>query len=874
MNKQNYTYEDYKERFDEVFQEEAQRNVIVCIGENENKEDRTLTYAELAVTIKKIGEMLASADLKRADRIAVLAPHSAVAVMMNLALGYLGYTAVLIDASLPVEERNRLIEYSEVSAICTTEAIYDGIDEALKKVPVFRMEDNLSLQLFEDSVQCVKKICTEPRAEHVIAILFSSGTTGTMKGIKITYNSIMHARNCMLRYANLDHNASFMDVLPANHIAGYSAVMSCALTGVELGLLKEVNAQNMSKGFLKYNPSHFIMVPKVYEVIMNKIQETIKTRGRLVRAYAGFAMALSGFVRKHTGIKLRFLTKPIWKQAFGNRMKICGCGAAPCSKDIIEFYLNLGMDFLNVYGATETGFPISAANCNDKYPVEGAGNIHQFPEIDVIIASSDSEGIGEIRVKSPLLMDGYYKEEELTRNAFDENGYFKTGDSGYIDSNGNLHIVGRIKESIVLKNGKKISPADVDDYYGARVPGFDIVARGIVAQNGQYDEIHMFVVTEDKADLQKFKEISNLAPSMYKLTGIHNVSEIPKTSVGKVKRFCLEVPTVDLESKVVEKTEEVVESNELVYQCIADVLGIKMVSEINEEKRLFEDLGFDSLTLFELAVKLEQRIGVNIVGNLQKVGTVGELVAFLKNSASETIDCLDMSQFPLPKEKKHFVFLKRFNKLSKRLWDIEVKGIANIPKGESIIFCPNHESYFDAMWVASSLSDNGFEMERFRCLAAHHLQDNKLMKKAFVALGGIPVERTGNTAPAIERALHCLKGDKCYMLIHPEGTRTRSGKLGAFKQGAAKLAMDTNVKIVPVCIDGAYEIYPPSAKLPRCLDWKKLRRYQLKIAFGEAIDVDSLTKEEITEKIKSFIVEQKTENTRKPNKDKGLWNVY
>ena len=108
------------------------------------------------------------------------------------------------------------------------------------------------------------------------------------------------------------------------------------------------------------------------------------------------------------------------------------------------------MDFVNVYGATETGFPICAANCNSKYPSKGVGSVNQFADISIKIVNQDEKGIGEIRVKTPLIMLGYYKDTQLTETAFDENGYFRTGDCGWIDLNGNLHITGRIKENILL----------------------------------------------------------------------------------------------------------------------------------------------------------------------------------------------------------------------------------------------------------------------------------------------------------------------------------------------------------------------------------------------------------------------------------------
>lgn len=127
------------------------------------------------------------------------------------------------------------------------------------------------------------------------------------------------------------------------------------------------------------------------------------------------------------------------------------------------------------------------------------------------------------------------------------------------------------------------------------------------------------------------------------------------------------------------------------------------------------------------------------------------------------------------------------------------------------------------MWVATALLKNGFDISRICCLAAKHLKDKPFMKRTFRALGGIPVDRGGNTVPAMKHAEEILGQENSYMIVHPEGTRSRSGKLSEFKQGAAQIAKETGVKIIPVCIDGAYEIYPPSVKLPRCFDWKKLR---------------------------------------------------
>ena len=433
------TYQDYKTRLEYSFSKYSQKGAVTCL--NKSGIERTLTYYELLGIMQELEKKLGEAELVRADRVAVISKHTPEAVVLNLALAYLGYTAVLLDAGLPKEEIDRLVTYADVAAVFTTEEVYHSLGEGMRSdIPGFCMQNGFVYELFEDSVRTCTKEVAESRCTETIAIIFSSGTTAQMKGVMVTYHSILYAHKYMLQYTNLNSEATFLDVLPSNHIAGYSSAMSCFLTGTELGFISDMSAENLLSGFLNYKPTNFIMIPKVYEVMKNKIEDAIEKKPTPVKWYAKTAMKLCGSVREKTGVKLRFLTKPIWKAALGSNMKICGCGTLPCSEELMRFYLNLGIDFVNVYGATETGFPITAANCNDKYPIYGTGNVGQFEEVEIEIHEPDSEGIGEIRVKTPLIMKGYFKEPELTKQSFDEKGYFKTGDLGYVDATGNLYV--------------------------------------------------------------------------------------------------------------------------------------------------------------------------------------------------------------------------------------------------------------------------------------------------------------------------------------------------------------------------------------------------------------------------------------------------
>lgn len=433
-------------------------------------------FRDILPAIKQDYILLKNSGVTMGCRVALISESSPYSVLMNLVLAYLGIKAVLIDPELPVEEVHRLIDEADVSGIISSDI---KLNTVLKKyyfkVPAFVLTKRFGIEHISNSPIINSKMF--PLSDDdVIAIIYSSGTTGVNKGVEITYRSIILTCKWCHDYDILGDDVRYLDVIPSNHIAGYSTAMASFPNGTEIGFIEEISSSSLLNALLKFNPRNFIMVPKVYEVMMEKIKGEIAKSPVPVKMYADFAIKTCSFVRRYTGIKLRFLTKPIWKKAFGKDMLIVGSGTAPCKREIAQFYLDLGMNFMDVYGSTELGLPVTSTNVFEKYPVDGAGNITELPYVKLKISEPDSNGVGEIRVKSVLVMKGYFKDPEMTKASFDESGYFRTGDLGYVDENGNLHIVGRIKESIVLSNGKKVSPADVDDYYSKICPDIKLAS--------------------------------------------------------------------------------------------------------------------------------------------------------------------------------------------------------------------------------------------------------------------------------------------------------------------------------------------------------------------------------------------------------------
>ncbi len=868
-----YSHQNLKTIMDKVFKKYSDNTAMDYLKDNGVIE--TYSFSDIENIIYKAKETIFSCGLTAGDRVAVITPHSPFGVMAGLALVYLNITVVLIDASLPDEEIFRLLEFSDVRAVFTVKNIYDKIPAGLiENIPCFELgKDNAINKFIDGSIKTVSKAETSDRDTDVAAIIFSSGTTDKMKGIMVTYHSVVRAWGINAELAGIKENMTYLLVLPFNHISGFTSAITYFLTGCKIDFIENVNASKLADGLQKFQPNYFVMIPKVYEVMEQKIRAQLHNKGKSAEILIYSVMKLSGFLRKNFGINIgRKLLNKVTSAVFGQNIYNIGTGASPCKPSTSEFYLNLGLEWANFYATTETNVPIAATGIFDRYPSGNVGNINRHKGIEICIGKPDKNGIGEILVKTDLIMKGYFRESELTKAAF-ENGYFKTGDYGYIDKKGFLHLTGRIKESIVLKNGKKVSPSDVDNYYINIFPKYDMASCGVLNAEEDCDEIHMFI-KENKYDLKLKKKIcsdimteSKKAPSMYQISEIHFVSDFPKTSVGKVKRFEL----VKLAESQCQSTSQIKKSDdteelEMTDYVINRIRAVdKNIDKVSVKSRLKEDLGLNSLTMFDLCIQLETKFEVSIAGKLGNAHTVGDLIELIKNNdGDKPVMNYNINDYPKIKTKKDIKRLNLLGSFSKKIYKFKSDGIENILTDKNYIFCPNHESHFDALWVWTAIATK-IDLNKICCLAKQEHLESRITRAGLAMSGGIPIDRSGNPTPAMERGLKCLIAGKYNMLIHPEGTRTRNGKLGDFKSGAAKLSIKSGVEIIPVCILGSYDIFPPHKKLPRLFDWKHFRKYPLYIKFGKPIAPDNQNAEELTKQIRKQIVEMKNNFEKERN---------
>ena len=539
-------YRDFASRVEHVCAQYADKTAIVYMRNDGSRTE--FAFGKIFEHICAAKEKFADVGLRPGDRAAIIAPHSPYAIIAGLALGCSNITSVLIDTALPTQEINRLLEFSDVRAVFTVSSKYDCLEVSIvTDIPVFNIvtiaEDLIH---FEDSATEVKRGATTDPHFDVITILFSSGTTSSVKGVMVTYQSVINSCKLYLINTGLKAHMDYLLVLPFSHVAGYSGTIHHLINGCEIGMIEDVDASKLVKGLTDFQPVFFAMVPRVYELIEEKIRKEINKKGKHAEKTIFRLFTLSAFFRKKLGINIgNRLFKNITYKVYGKNIYGLGTGGTSCKKSTAEFYLNLGLEWANFYSTTETFVPCVGTGIHDRYPAGTEGYVKRHPGIEIKISAPDENGIGEILVKTILIMKGYFRDPELTAASFDEDGYFKTGDLGYIDRKGYLHVTGRIKEAIMLHTGKKVAPSDVDSLYSEICPDLSIAACGVPNRDSTFDEIHLFIERgELSPDAQqetreKILDFSVQTSTLYQISGIHFIDKLPSTSVGKVKRFQL-----------------------------------------------------------------------------------------------------------------------------------------------------------------------------------------------------------------------------------------------------------------------------------------------------------------------------------------------
>jgi len=449
-------------------------------------EKHTLSYAEVLEKVENLALWLKNNGVKKGDHIAVFGKNSPEWATVYLAAGFAGAIIVPIDYGLHDKEIATLLAVSAPSFIFVDEEKYDVFKKSHGE-KVYSLSKKKGDYVY-DLKGSGNFEMPELAEDDTAAILFTSGTTGNPKGVMLSHKNLVS--DCYIAQTNMTiyHTDVFYALLPIHHSYTMLAVFIEALSvGAEIVFGKSMAVTRMLKELKEGKITMLLGVPLLFNKLVGGILKGIREKGVLVNALMHFLLGFSYILKKYFKLNAgKVLFKSILEKVSLSTIRIAICGGGPLAESVFKVYQALGIDFVQGYGLTETS-PIVALNPTYNFKIESVGrNFHPFMEMKIL--DPDEKGIGEVLIKGPMVMQGYYKMPEETKNVFTEDGWFKTGDLGRLDDEHYLYLAGRAKNMIVTEGGKNVYPEEIENAFQLVTDIEQITVKGYIVDKATKSE--------------------------------------------------------------------------------------------------------------------------------------------------------------------------------------------------------------------------------------------------------------------------------------------------------------------------------------------------------------------------------------------------
>ena len=634
------------------------------------------------------------------------------------------------------------------------------------------------------------------KPDDLAEIVFTSGTTGTPKGVVLTHGNFLSNIDALTQAFPFKKEYRTLSLLPLSHafeqVADFLALYK---VGIKVTYLERINRLTIINSLRKGKITSVVLVPQALQLLLSGIENEVERqqKQKLWQMLNTISPRLPIWAR-------RLLFKSVHRQLGGNLI-FFGCGSAPLNLKLAQKWENLGIEIYEGYGATET---TAALTINTPFAKKLGSVGRALPKIKVRL----DEKTHEILAKGPTISPGYFQDSKKTKVVF-SNGWYKTGDIGEFDNDGFLYITGREAFRIVLSNGQKVYPEDIEKKLNRHPLIVEACVVGVKREEGEI--VHALVITKHSNKLDKIIKDVNIGLSSHEQIleyGLWEKEDFPRTPLLKIDR-----------KKVLERVLGVKREREQNIQVkayttltniIAQIAKVQM-GKIKGTTTLASDLKLDSLSRVELVSRIEEELGVSI--DELKIGpqtTVEDIQKLIKEAPLTTIEI----------QRHRFMFSKPFILLRLLLQEIlvfplfrlfvslKVQGreyIKNL-KGP-VIYYFNHIGIYDGLQVLRILPRNIREKLAIP-VSAHIWKDYRWMFVETFA-GGFPFDKEKKIKASLELLGEFL--DNGYsILMSPEGTFSKDGRLLEFKQGAGFMAVAMGAPVVPIKIDPSYrEIFPP-----------------------------------------------------------------
>lgn len=807
-----------------------------------------LCYGDLALRIERAARWLKSRGIGRGQAVAIFAPNRPEWVVAWLAIVRAGAYAVPIDAQQPPESAVALLDHARPALLLTTTAGAAALATLRPAIEIVAF----------DAADDWPPPCADPRdigvpaaAGEVAALFFTSGTTGTPKGVPLTHGNIAGNATALLEARLIGSRDRVLLPLPLHHTYALTVGMLTPLaTGAMVILPAGISGPELAAAAVEGRATTLLAVPRLCEALWDGVAAGVAARGHNAERLFGALLDASVAVRRATGLRIgRWLFRGV-QARLGGRLRLIGCGGARLAPALAWRLEGLGWRVLTGYGLTETS-PLVTFNSLRHARIGSEGRPLRGVEISIDAAVGTRQG--EILVRGPGVFPGYWHDAAATAAAFTADGRFRTGDLGWIDPQGYLHVEGRSKELIVLADGKKMFPEDVERLYGAA----ELIGEiALLERNGR---LAALIVPNEDAFRRRgaLRETALLRESLedvaarlppYQRIVEYRVTRLalPRTQLGKLKRHLLPAlfeqaargvhaapaPLTGADRRLLEG-----ERARAVLAWLASRYpGRPLTLETSPQL----DLEIDSLAWVALTLEIEQRFGVTLdSAAVSRIVTLRDLLNEIGSAAPATAPRAASPGFvrPGPVMRGVGAIVHAVVRIGMRLvYGVRVAGAANVAGTEPLVIAPNHASYLDPLALTAALPWARLRRTYWAGWVGV-LYTGRFRRFVSRAAQVIPLDPDRALAAALDTARELLR--QGYSIVwFPEGRRSPTGELGPFHHGIGLLLGDGGARAVPAAIEGSFEAWPRHRRWPK--------GGSLKVTFGaplRAADTSSASAE-------------------------------
>ncbi len=838
-----------------------------------------LNYRALLRQVRQLASGLRDNGLKKGQRVIIAAPNSVDWIIACLSVIYAGGTAVPVDLHLDDESLNHIVFDSDVHWIFSNE-------EGAAKIREICPRRHFKMLILEDAGNEMSwtkllsdredAVAVDVTPEDAAILFYTSGTTGMPKGVPLTHaNIIMQLDSVIANLEILGPHDRLLLPLPLFHVYPLNiGLFSCFKKGLPVILPESLTGPELMRAMNEGQATMLIAVPRLLRSLYTGIES--KTHANKLGGWLFDALLKScQTIEKVSTLRPGKLVFYPLRKKFSPSLKTLTSGGAPLDPDLALKLQALGWDISVGYGLTETA-PLLAIRVPSNHDLEGVGKPIPGVEIRISPKQDNEQGLpkdgaeetesnkeeGEIEARGKNIFHSYLNLEDKTKEAFTDDGWFKTGDLGYF-KNGNLHITGRASSLLVMEGGKKIQPENLEDKY-AVAPGI----KEIAILQVEHKLVALVFPERAKGDQSKsiasaLNSVSLSLPSHLKITDFAIVQEpLPRTNLGKLKRH--ELNDLYEESKSAKKgkskaktsPQSIEEMSSEDRALLSDDTALHVWewlskrfpdSGLTMDSSPQLDLNVDSFEWMNLTMDMMQNTGVELREEaITRIETIRDLlnesVAASKNQSNKLGSPVENPEKFIDEKLKHWITpLTPFEKsLSKSLYsfnhwlmctlfNVTALGLEDVPDGQ-IVIIPNHASYIDIMVLCAAIPYERLSKTQIAGWAGIAFANpfNSFMSRL---VRTFPIEAKRSLVSSLALGAAVLKnGDS--MIWFPEGQRTLDGKLLRFKPGIGMLLESSDVDVVPVFLDGTREALPPGAFFPKLCE--------IHVLFGKAINSKEL----------------------------------